>query len=55
MVQGDNLVWVSSVEKAVKQIYKVIQHKRKVAYITKRWAIIALIMKIIPDWIYNKL
>jgi short-subunit dehydrogenase len=54
MAQGDNLIWVSSVEKAVKQIYKAIQLKRKVAYITKRWAIIAIIMRLIPDWIYNK-
>jgi len=54
MAQGSRLFWVSSVEKASRQIYKAIQLKRKVAYITKRWAIIAIIIKIIPDWIYNK-
>ena len=54
MAQGTNLIWVSSVEKASRQIYKAIQRKRKVAYITKRWALIAMIMILIPAWIYNK-
>jgi short-subunit dehydrogenase len=54
MAQGTRLFWVSSVEKASRQIYQAIQRKRKVAYITKRWTIIAIIMKLIPDWIYNK-
>jgi len=54
MAQGDNLFWVSTVEKAAKQIYRAIQKKRKFAYITKRWRIIAVIMKLVPDWIYNK-
>jgi hypothetical protein len=55
MAQGDKLFWESSVEKASKQIYNTIRQKRKIAYITKRWMIIALILKILPDWIYNKL
>jgi short-subunit dehydrogenase len=55
MAQGNRLFWVSTVEKATKQIYRAIQRKRKVVYITKRWIIIALFLKLLPDWIYNKL
>jgi short-subunit dehydrogenase len=55
MAQGDYVFWVSSVDKAVKQIYQAIKDKRKAAYITHRWAIIAFIMKLIPDWIYNRI
>ena len=54
MAQGDYLFWVSSVEKASQQIFRAIYSRRKVAYITKRWFLIALIMKLLPDWIYNK-
>ena len=55
MAKGDGLFWVASPQKAAKQIYKVIQQKKKKAYITKRWAIIAWLLKIMPDFIYDKI
>ena len=55
MAKGDGLFWVSSPQKAAAQIYKAITKKKKKAYITKRWAIIALLLKIMPEFIYNKL
>ena len=55
MAQGEGLFWVSSPENASQQIFNVIKSKKKHAYITKRWGIIAWILKIIPDFIYNRL
>lgn len=55
MAKGDGLFWVASPQKAAKQIYQVIQQKKKKAYITKRWAIIAWLLKIMPDFIYDKI
>lgn len=55
MAKGDGLFWVASPQKAAKQIYKAIQQKKKKAYITKRWIIIAWLLKIMPDFIYNKI
>ena len=55
MSKGDGLFWVASPQKAAKQIYQVIQQKKKKAYITKRWVIIAWLLKIMPDFIYNKI
>lgn len=55
MAKGDGLFWVATPQKAAKQIYQVIQQKKKKAYITKRWAIIAWLLKIMPDFIYNKI
>ncbi len=55
MAKGDNLFWVASVEKASKQIYNAILKKRKIVYITKRWKIIAIILKRIPNFIYDKM
>lgn len=49
MAKGRNLFWVASPKKAAEQIYKAIIKKRKHIYITKRWRIIAWILKIIPD------
>lgn len=37
------------------QIFKVIKSKKKHAYITKRWHIIAWLLRCIPDFIYNRL
>jgi len=46
MAKGDGKFWVSTVEKASEQIVKAIHRKKKVVYVTKRWAIIALILRI---------
>lgn len=55
MAKGNGLFWVASVEKASKQIYDAIQKKRKTAYITKRWILVALILKLMPSSLYCKI
>jgi len=45
---GEGLFWVMPVETAVKQIYKAIKRKKKDVVVTKRWKIIAFIMKRLP-------
>ncbi|HWR38832.1 MAG TPA: SDR family NAD(P)-dependent oxidoreductase [Patescibacteria group bacterium] len=55
MAQGDGLFWVASPEEAARQIYEAIDGKKNHAYITKRWGIIAGLLKIIPNWLYNKI
>lgn len=47
--------WMASVKKATKQIYDAIKWKKKKAYITNRWALVAFAMKIVPASIINKL
>lgn len=43
---------IASLDKATKQIYIAIQRKKKKAYITKRWGLIAFVMKRLPaSWI----
>ena len=55
MAKGEGLFWVATVEKASKQIYNAILKKRKIVYVTKRWGIIASILKRIPNFIYDKM
>ncbi|WP_456461581.1 SDR family NAD(P)-dependent oxidoreductase [Lutibacter sp.] len=46
--------WMSTTEKATKQIYSAIKKKKKKAYITKRWRLIALLLKNIPSILLQK-
>lgn len=40
--------WMASTEKATKQIFSAIKKKKKKAYITKRWALVAFVLKFLP-------
>lgn len=55
MGNGDGVFWVASVYKASKQILKAIEKRRGVVYITKRWRIIALLLRFIPASVYERL
>ncbi len=47
MAIGDTF-WMATLEKATKQIYVAIKKKKRKAYITKRWRLIAIVLKIVP-------
>ena len=55
MAKRSGLFWVASSQKVAIQIYTVIFKKRKHGYTTKRWRIIALLLKILPDRLYHRL
>lgn len=55
MAKSEMLFWVSSVEKAAKQMYRAIQKKRRKVYITKRWFIIAWLLKWLPYPIFKRI
>jgi short-subunit dehydrogenase len=55
MARGPGRFWVSSVEKAAQQIYTAIKNKKRKAYITRRWWLIAKLMNIIPIFIYKRI
>ncbi|WP_027183142.1 SDR family NAD(P)-dependent oxidoreductase [Desulfovibrio inopinatus] len=48
MMQAEKPFWVAQPEKAAEQIYHAIHRKAKRAYITKRWAIIGALLKLLP-------
>ena len=55
MAKGEGLFWVAPVKKAAKQIFEAIKQKKKVVYITKRWWLIALLLRIIPFSILKRI
>ncbi|MCH3881811.1 MULTISPECIES: SDR family NAD(P)-dependent oxidoreductase [Tenacibaculum] len=48
MALGEEIFWMVPVEKAAKQIYTAIKKKKRVAYISKRWLLVAWALKIMP-------
>jgi short-subunit dehydrogenase len=55
MAGGDKLFWVASPEKAAKQIFAAVKSKKRVAYVTRRWWLVAFIIKIIPGWVLRRI
>jgi len=55
MALGDAIFWMVPLEKASKQIYSAIRKKKRVAYISKRWFFIAVVLKIMPAWVLKKI
>lgn len=55
LIKGQpHLLWTRPLKDASLQIYKAIKAQKKVVYITKRWRLIAIVMKIAPRFIYDR-
>ncbi|MCE1190277.1 MAG: SDR family NAD(P)-dependent oxidoreductase [Ignavibacteria bacterium] len=55
MAKGEGLFWVMPVPKIARQIYRAITKKKKIVYVSKRWAVLARFLKYIPAWLYEKI
>lgn len=55
MAKSEKQCWVSSPEKAALQIYRAIENKKRRAYITKRWWLIAKLMYLMPIYFYKRI
>jgi short-subunit dehydrogenase len=55
MAKGDGLFWVAPVEKAAKQIYRAIQQKKEVVYVSRRWKLIGILLKLLPYSLLKRL
>lgn len=53
--KGNKRFWVATPQKAAKQMMEAINKKKRIAYITKRWWLIAQVLKILPYSIYRRL
>lgn len=54
MAKGEKLFWLVSVEQAARQISRVMTNKKQHIYISRRWRLIAWILKITPNFLYNR-
>lgn len=46
--------WVASAQKAAHQIWQAMKKKKRKAYITKRWNLIAFLLKAVPQRLFEK-
>jgi short-subunit dehydrogenase len=54
MTKGKGRFWEAPVEKAAKQIFSAIQKKKRKTYITRRWTLIAWLLKWMPHFIIKR-
>jgi short-subunit dehydrogenase len=55
MAKADRKFWVASPEKAAEQIFAAVRKRKKHVYVTRRWRLIAWLIKAIPDWLAQRL
>lgn len=53
--KNDRIFWAASAEKAARQIFAAIRQKRSHAYITRRWRMVAWLIRVLPEWLYNRI
>ncbi|WP_235841749.1 SDR family NAD(P)-dependent oxidoreductase [Confluentibacter sediminis] len=54
MAKADKKFWVATVDKASLQIYSSIKQKKKIVYITRRWRLMAILLKVLPRHVYDR-
>lgn len=55
MSVGKRQFWVTSKENAARQIFDFIKKRTCIGYVTKRWQIIAIIMRLVPAWLHKRM
>ena len=55
MAKGEGQFWVAPVGKAANQTFDAIKRKKKVAYISRRWRLVAILLKLIPGSLYARM
>ncbi|MBD0377423.1 MAG: SDR family NAD(P)-dependent oxidoreductase [Flavisolibacter sp.] len=54
-IKSDKLFWVVPRDKAARQIIQAIERKKRKAYISRRWGLIAFILRWLPYGIYKRI
>jgi len=55
MAKGYKKFWVVPLEKAARQIIAGIEKKKQKVYVSKRWWLVARLMRMTPFWLYKKI
>ena len=55
MAKGEGIFWMASVKKASQQMAKGIEKRNPVVYVTRRWRIVAYLIRVLPKKIYDQI
>ena len=50
-----NMFWVSTTQKAVSQMVRAIEKKKRRVYVTKRWGLLSWVARCIPQFVWDRL
>ena len=49
------MFWVADAATAAWDCLRAIERRKRVAYITPRWALIAVLLRLLPGWLYERI
>lgn len=55
MAKGNKRFWVVPLEKAARQIITAIEKKKQKVYVSRRWWLVAKLMRVVPFWLYKRI
>ena len=55
MAKGNKQFWVVPLEKAARQMIVAIEKNKRKVYISKRWWLVAKLMRLLPFWLYKRI
>lgn len=55
MAKGEGKFWVASAKLAAEQIANAVEKRKAVVYVTRRWRLIAWLLKLVPEGLYRRL
>lgn len=55
MAKSDKLFWVVPVDKAARQIIRAVEKRKRKAYISRRWWLVAKALRWMPHWVYRRI
>lgn len=55
MAKGNKQFWIVPLDKAARQMITAIEKKKRKVYVSRRWWLIAKLMRLIPFWIYKRI
>jgi short-subunit dehydrogenase len=55
MAKGNKQFWVVPLEKAARQMIVAIEKKKRKVYVSRRWWLVAKLMRLTPFWLYKKI
>lgn len=55
MTEGKKMFWATTPEKAARQIFRLIQKKKSIGYVSRRWRIVSILIRLLRPWFIKRL
>lgn len=55
ITKGKRMIWLISADEAARQILQHIDQRSEIAYVPRRWAVVAWLLQLLPAWLRKRL